>query len=71
MKRVIATIAMAFGLLLPGVPAQADHNPRCTEVWIHFRPTYCSDTHDGYTWFWICPDRYGGCFTVGAPFTLK
>lgn len=68
MKRVIASLLMTAGVLFASVvPAQASHNMQCTEVWIHFRPAYCTDKHDGYTWIWVCPDRWGGCFLVYGP----
>lgn len=70
MKRVIVTIAMAIGLLLPAVPAQASHSRDCTEVWIHFRPAVCTDEHDGYSWIWVCPDGWWNhCYLVWGPIT--
>lgn len=68
MRRILAATSMALGLLVTAVPAAyADHDRRCTQVHVHFRPTYCYSGHDNYTWMWICPDYYGGCFEISGP----
>lgn len=71
MKRVIASLAMAIGLLLTAAAAQASHDRGCTQVYVHFRPTYCQSSHDGYTWIWVCPDYYGGCFEASGPIDTR
>lgn len=67
MRRIFAALTMSLALLATAAPAQADHSRSCTQVHVHFRPTYCYDAHHGYTWIWICPDYYGGCFEVSGP----
>ena len=69
MKRALASLVMAVGLLFATmVPAQASHSRTCTEVWIHFRPAYFNDQHDGMTWVWVCPDGYWNhCYLVVGP----
>jgi hypothetical protein len=59
MKRLFAALLMALALTATAVPAaQASHSRDCTEVWIHFRPAVCTDSHDGVDWLWVCPDGW-------------
>jgi Spy/CpxP family protein refolding chaperone len=69
MKRLFAALLMALALTATAVPAaQASHSRECTEVWIHFRPAYCTDQHDGLTWIWVCPDGWWNrCYLVFGP----
>ena len=71
MKRLFVAFLLSFSLLLTAAPAaSANHSPSCTEVWIHFRPGFCTDEHDGYKWIWVCPDGTSNiyrCFLVYGP----
>lgn len=58
MRRILASLLMSLALLAMAAPAQAHHTRECTEVMIHFRPAYCTDSHDGHDWLWVCPDGW-------------
>lgn len=62
MKRVIASLAMAVGLLLTAAPAQASSPRECTEILIHFRPNVCTDESTGG--LWVCPDGPYWCVQI-------